>query len=628
MVEVQQKTFATIQESKTAAVVVEEGEQGASYDIRHTEAAVASLDRDLGTGGRVTVHVIEIAAQRGIGVVQKGMSELAGGARHLYRGVRTVFLKLSGAAANQAQLGIGVESAVANPAAQEEILARNPEALDLGLRRQGMIEDLSCQFWFQSFVGIELQNPVAGRFVHGGVLLRGEALPGFTENLCPEGACDLDSAIGRAGIDHDDLASAVADERPHAFKRGRKIGLFVLGDQDDGKRHGQSINWRALAGQEAPDVPCHGHRPAENLNQAEEAVHRGWHPISWAKYASDGCRATVRNQGLSVRHPLDTLGGAMKMSNDVIPFRAQPMLATLVSQPFDRAGWVYEEKYDGYRILAYKEGSKVTLLSRNDKDRSDAFPGVVDRVAHLKQRTVLLDGEVIAFDRHKVSRFQLLQQGHSTRYAVFDCLYSNGTDLRQKPLEQRRQVLEDILPKDGEILISRRLASNGFEAFRLAKRRGFEGIVAKDNAAPYVGRRSTSWLKVKVHQEEEFVIGGFTRPEGSRQHLGALLLGAYDRRRQLRYVGKVGTGFTRAALLSLSHLLTPTLRHRSAFADPPPARGAIFVAPKLVAQIAFQEWTSDRRLRQPVYLGLRDDKRPQDCLLPISVSRRLDKLRS
>ena len=318
------------------------------------------------------------------------------------------------------------------------------------------------------------------------------------------------------------------------------------------------------------------------------------------------------------------------MRKDVIPFRAQPMLATLVSQPFDRTGWVYEEKYDGYRILAYKEGSKVTLLSRNRKDRSDTFPSVAEAVARLKQRTLLLDGEVIAFDRHNVSRFQLLQQGHSTGYAVFDCLYSNGTDLRQKPLGERRRILEDILPKEGEIFISRRLASHGFEAFRLAKRRGFEGIVAKDTAAPYVDRRSTSWLKVKVHQEEEFVIGGFTRPEGSREHLGALLLGGYDQRRQLRYVGKVGTGFTRRTLLSLSHLLTPIIRRASAYADPSPTRGAVFVAPKLVAQIAFQEWTSDGRLRQPVYLGLRDDKRPQDCWLPKSWSRprAMDKLRS
>lgn len=305
-----------------------------------------------------------------------------------------------------------------------------------------------------------------------------------------------------------------------------------------------------------------------------------------------------------------------KKRSDIIPFRARPMLATLVSQPFDRTGWVYEEKYDGYRILAYKEGPQVTLFSRNNKDRTDTFPGVTGAVSHLKERTVLLDGEIVVFDRHKVSRFQLLQQGRTSRYAVFDCLYSNGTDLRRRKLEERRRIVEDMVPKDGEIFVSRRLASNGLEAYRLAKQRGLEGVVAKDNASAYVERRSTSWLKVKVHQEEELVIGGFTRPAGSRQHLGALLLGAYDDRRRLRYVGKVGTGFSRHTLASLSRLLKPIVRPTSAFADPPSTRGNVFVSPKLVAQIAFQEWTADGKLRQPVYLGLRDDKRPQDCLLP------------
>lgn len=127
------------------------------------------------------------------------------------------------------------------------------------------------------------------------------------------------------------------------------------------------------------------------------------------------------------------------------------------------------------------------------------------------------DGEVIVVDRHKVSRFQLSQQVRSTHHAVFDCLYCNGMDLRRKPLEERRRTLEDLLPKQGEIFASRRLASNGFKAFRVAEERGFEGIVAKDNSSPYIERRSKSWLKVKVHQEEEFVIGGFTRPGGSRR---------------------------------------------------------------------------------------------------------------
>jgi bifunctional non-homologous end joining protein LigD len=304
------------------------------------------------------------------------------------------------------------------------------------------------------------------------------------------------------------------------------------------------------------------------------------------------------------------------MANQIIPFRARPMLATLVNKPFDRPGWVYEEKYDGYRILAYKEGKKVTLFSRNDKDKTEAFQSVAAAVAKLKDSTVLLDGEVVAFDRHKVSRFQLVQQGRSTRFAVFDCLYLNGKDLRRRPLAERRNALEKIIAGDGSIFVSRRVAENGLEAFRLAQQRGFEGIVAKDNSSSYVEQRSKSWLKVKVHQEEEFVIAGFTSPAGSRQHLGALLLGAYNRRRELRYIGKVGTGFTHSTLSSLSRLLTPIVQQKSAFTDPPRGRGITFVAPKLVAQIAFQEWTGDARLRQPVYLGLRDDKKPQECLLP------------
>ena len=304
------------------------------------------------------------------------------------------------------------------------------------------------------------------------------------------------------------------------------------------------------------------------------------------------------------------------MSTERIPFRVHPMLATLVRAPFERPDWVYEEKYDGYRILAYKEGRKITLLSRNHKDRTQTFSHIAAAVGRLPERTLLLDGEVVAFDRHKVSRFQLLQQGRTTRYAVFDCLYRNRMDLRSKPLSERRAVLEGVIQDAGEIFLSRRLADNGREAYRIAKERGFEGIVAKDSSAPYVERRSKSWLKVKVHQEEELVIAGFTSPTGSRQHLGALLLGAYDTHLRLRYVGRVGTGFTRATLVSLAQALTPLIQKNSPLSDPVREKNTTFVRPKLVAQIAFQEWTADGKLRQPVYLGLRDDKKPHDCRLP------------
>ena len=292
------------------------------------------------------------------------------------------------------------------------------------------------------------------------------------------------------------------------------------------------------------------------------------------------------------------------------------MLATLVAEPFDEPGWVYEEKYDGDRILAYKEGARVRLLSRNGKDHTARFEKIAAAIAGLRPATLVLDGEVVVFDRRRISRFQLLQQDQGeAAYAVFDCLFADGRDLRAEPLSARRAVLEKLVASEGVLLLSRRLAANGFDAYRQAKRNGYEGLVAKDLASPYVGRRSRSWLKVKVHQEDEFVIAGYTAPQGSRKYFGALLLGAY-RGGRLHYVGKVGTGFDARTLAQLYRQFQPLLTPKSALADPPRERGVSFLRPQLVAQISYQELTADLKLRQPVYLGLRDDKRASEVTLP------------
>jgi bifunctional non-homologous end joining protein LigD len=305
---------------------------------------------------------------------------------------------------------------------------------------------------------------------------------------------------------------------------------------------------------------------------------------------------------------------------DRIPFRVHPMLATLVDRPFDKPGWIYEEKYDGYRILAYKEGSRVTLVSRNGKDRTSTFSAVADAVSKLPAETLLLDGEVVAFDRHEISHFQLLQRGSaSPSYAVFDCLYFNGHDLRKAPLSERRATLQKLVPNEGTIFLSRQLSADGIRAFQEAKKKGYEGLVAKDLASPYAEERSSKWLKVKVHQEEEFVIAGYTAPAGTRVCFGALLLGAYSGK-QLLFVGKVGTGFSRATLRSLYRQFQPLIRKTPSLFDPPREVGLTHLAPKLVAQIAFEEWTADRKLRQPVFLGLRDDKLPKDCRMPEASS--------
>ena len=301
---------------------------------------------------------------------------------------------------------------------------------------------------------------------------------------------------------------------------------------------------------------------------------------------------------------------------DKIPFRVEPMLPTLVSKPFHKPGWIYEEKYDGYRILAYKEGSEVTLLSRNGKDRTETYPDLATAVATLPACTLLLDGEIVAFDKQRVSRFQLLQEGKVAQlYAVFDCLLQDGCDLRAKPLSVRRGVMEEAIRGSKRLSRSHRMNANGLLAFREAQAKGYEGVVAKDLGAPYIEGRTRRWLKFKVHQEDEFVIAGYTRPEGARAHFGALLLGAYHRG-QLQYVGKVGTGFNGELLASLFRKFQPLVRKKPVLIDPPREKEVTYLAPRLVAQIAYQELTAEQKLRQPVFLGLRNDKDARDVYLP------------
>jgi bifunctional non-homologous end joining protein LigD len=290
------------------------------------------------------------------------------------------------------------------------------------------------------------------------------------------------------------------------------------------------------------------------------------------------------------------------------------MLATLVDEPFHLPGWVYEEKYDGFRFLAYKEGRRVTLLTRNMKDRTGEFADVAKAVAALRAPTLVLDGEVCIFDRRGVSRFQLLQRrtvGEAAGppvFVVFDCLYARGRDLRARPLTERREVVEREVRPGQALVLAKRLGADGFKAFEAARRRGLEGLIAKDGRSPYAaGTRSPAWRKVKVRAEEEFVVGGFTAPGGSRTHFGALVVGAWADG-ALRYAGKVGTGFTGKILDELMRKMRPLARPTSPFADAPRERGVTWIEPTLVAQIGFTERTGDGKLRHPTFLGLRDDK--------------------
>src|SRR5665213_1293718 len=298
----------------------------------------------------------------------------------------------------------------------------------------------------------------------------------------------------------------------------------------------------------------------------------------------------------------------------IIPFRISPMLATLADEPFTRPDWIFEEKYDGVRMWAYKEGKHVTLISRNGIDRTARYPTIATGVKALKASTLALDGEIIASDTKKVSRFQFLQQGKGNlQFALFDIVFAKGKDLRRKPLSARREVLEQLIEPSALLILSARLAADGIKAFKIASKKGLEGIIAKSVSSLYVEGRSREWLKVKIHKEDEFVIGGFTKPGGTRSYFGALLIGAHSGG-NLRYMGKVGTGFDEKTLQSLHRVFKSLTQAKSPFSTNVREPGATFLSPKLIAQISYTEQTSDGKLRHPVYLGLRDDKSPEEVI--------------
>jgi bifunctional non-homologous end joining protein LigD len=296
-------------------------------------------------------------------------------------------------------------------------------------------------------------------------------------------------------------------------------------------------------------------------------------------------------------------------------------LATLVAEAPDGPGWLHEQKFDGYRILAELERGEVRLLSRRFKDWTHAFPKVAAAVARLPAGRAVLDGEVAAVLPDGRTSFQLLQnRGTDVVYFAFDLLAEDGDDLTQLPLEDRKARLEQLIARAGRglpIRYSDHVIGGGREFFELACQRGLEGIVSKRRDRPYLPGRGTAWVKTKCLQRQELVIGGFTDPEGSRRGIGALLVGHYVGS-QLVYAGKVGTGYTHAMLLELRKRLTPIERATSPFSPEPPRAwtGASrhWVAPELVAEVAFSEWTNDGRLRHPSFQGLRFDKAPRDVV--------------
>jgi bifunctional non-homologous end joining protein LigD len=311
------------------------------------------------------------------------------------------------------------------------------------------------------------------------------------------------------------------------------------------------------------------------------------------------------------------------------------MKAKLLEKPPTTGHWIYELKFDGIRLMTVKDGGKVSLLSRNQNDLSSRFPEIVQSVENLPARECVLDGEVIAVDEEGRSSFQLLQaremEGRKSPiyFYAFDLLQLDGKSLVSLPLEARKGVLEKLCAgADDPIRYSGAIGGDVSRLLIEVKRRGLEGIIGKQGNSVYEpGRRSGAWIKIKCVSEQEFVIGGYTPPQGARKHFGAILVGYYENK-DLVFAGKVGTGFTAKSLANLHKQFQTEKRADCPFVDLPSKQNGQWVQgitpsmmkkmhwinPKFIAQIKFAEWTRDGKLRAPVFLGLREDKEPSEVV--------------
>lgn len=310
-----------------------------------------------------------------------------------------------------------------------------------------------------------------------------------------------------------------------------------------------------------------------------------------------------------------------------VPVWRTPMLATLTEKRFSDRQWIFEPKFDGERCLAFRDGDHVRTMSRNRQLLNTTYPELVDALAAQDTRRYVVDGEIVAFTGRRTSFAKLQgrlgisdpQRARATGipvfYYLFDLLHLDGQATTALPLIWRKKLLYNAFQFEDPLRYTPHRWNAGEAAFREACERGDEGVIAKRADSPYEGHRSTNWLKFKCVRDQEFVVGGYTLPKGSRVGLGALLLGYYEGH-ELVYAGKVGTGFDTATLRSLRERLSAIEQDKSPFTlgAGSPEPGTRWVQPKLVAQIGFTEWTREGKLRHPRYTGLRTDKNPEDVV--------------
>jgi bifunctional non-homologous end joining protein LigD len=309
-----------------------------------------------------------------------------------------------------------------------------------------------------------------------------------------------------------------------------------------------------------------------------------------------------------------------------MPTMIRPMLATLVDEPFSDPQWIFETKWDGFRSVCFVNRGQARFVSRNQIEMTPQYPELANVPKQIDAKQAILDGEIVALDEHGMPRFQLLQNKLRIRsgsyakatkaqlvYFVFDLLYCDGYNLMNCPVIERKALLDQILRPASFVKYSDHVESEGENFFREIENFRLEGMIAKRAESKYVQKRTSDWLKVKTVMRSEVVVGGYTQPRGTRSYFGSLVCGLF-KGKDLHYVAHTGGGFNEKTLASIYKLMQPLKTDKSPFSKPPKTNEPVqWLSPKLVAEVKFSEWTADERMRHPIFLGLREDKRPQDC---------------
>ncbi|PYX93071.1 MAG: ATP-dependent DNA ligase [Acidobacteria bacterium] len=451
-----------------------------------------------------------------------------------------------------------------------------------------------------------------------------------------------DEALDYSGLTRRSLEEIAGDRKSAAWQSNRKAAT----------KRGQKTDWLAESIADVEKVNQKKARAKDtkpvlvgqpSSHKKEKAVtgsarNADPQPTKAAPYKSKKTKGRQSDEDepavSSISSRIRQTAGAIKTA---MPHVVHPMLATLVDEPFDDDDWIFEIKWDGYRALAYIEEGKVSLVSRNQNE-FESYPELRDIPEYVRAETAILDGEIVALDEQGRPSFSLMQQrlgvlpggGRRRRtgpaentpvvYYAFDLLYLEGYSLFRATLEDRKRLLRELLADSGIIRYSDHFAAKGIELYKVAAERGLEGIIGKRRDSQYIQKRSREWLKIKITQTQECIVGGYTEPKGARQHFGSLILGLYDDRHRLIPVGQAGSGFNQKSHAEmwqrLKKLETP---HSPFFGKPESNRRVHFVKPELVAQIEFGEWTHEGqsgqiKMRTPIFQGLRVDKKPEECV--------------